>query len=232
MQALPAVVAARGERFRLPVGERRQRCKLCRRWWRPERLDTRWLAQAGFNIIDPEHLFGLCSVAEKHQAGYATQRRAVPVEHLTPLIDVPAVVQDSQARVRIELERPAVPAGRAAYAQVLHLPPGPLVLARVEFAGRVGAIAGQVRCIDWPDDEHPAALLHQAPQRAGTSLLRLCRCRAVVIDPQLDHSGPIPHRQRPSNPATRPDAQCAAGRPGPVLSWIEPDFTAEFEFRR
>ena len=118
-------------------------------------------AQRDGHVAHPDRLaVALAAVAPDGDGAEALQARLVGVDR----VDVLVVVEDLEARLGIEVERPLVPAGRRA----LDAQPEQLVepLLAVAGGGGVAFVAAQIAGVEDADGQHLPVALDQAPARA------------------------------------------------------------------
>src|SRR5512143_4140472 len=99
-------------------------------------------------------------------------------------------MQDLEAALRVEVERPFVPARRRA----IHPKPEQLIEPVLPVAGCGGVPFGaaQVAGVEDADGQELPITLDKAPARSETMGLGIRRLGAVVIDPELDLPRLIP----------------------------------------
>src|SRR5512141_1518194 len=117
-------------------------------------------------------------------------------------------MQDLEAALRVEVERPLVPARRRA----IHAKPEQLVEPVLPVAGCGGVPFGstQVAGVEDADSEQPPIALHETPARAETMGLGIGRPGAVVIDPELDPARFVPVAELQEGFAAGADLERAA----------------------
>ncbi len=97
-----------------------------------------------------------------------------------------AVVEDLQAGLGVEVERPLVPSGGHPVDPQPEQLVIPVCARAVARGGRIALVAPQVAGIEDAYSQHPAIVLDQAPSGAEPRGLGVVWPGAVVVDPELD----------------------------------------------
>ena len=119
-------------------------------------------------------------VAPDGQNAKALQARLAGVDR----VDFLVVVEDLEASLRVEVERPLVPAGRRA----IHAEPEQLVepLLTVAGGGGVTLVAPKIAGVEDAGGQHLPVALDEAPSRAHAVDLGVLGRGTIVVDPYLD----------------------------------------------